>query len=85
MTVVVLSWFSRRDCHSKIFFHVSKDVTFVAFHFSDQRFKPIVTSSLCFSRPSWITLLCMTFKFVYVLVVNSAIHIFMSKIITCIT
>jgi hypothetical protein len=85
VTVVVLLWFSRRDCHSAIFGHVSKVVTFVAFHFSAQRFKPVVTSSLCFTRPSWITLLCMTFKVVYVHVVSSAIHNFMSKIITCIT
>jgi hypothetical protein len=35
----------RRDCHSTIFVHVSKIVTFVTFHFSAQRFKPVVTSS----------------------------------------
>jgi hypothetical protein len=85
VTVVVLLWFSRRDCHSEIFGHVSKVVTFVAFHFSAQRFKPVVTSSMCFTRPSWVTLLCMNFKVVYVLVVISTIHNFMSKIITCIT
>jgi hypothetical protein len=83
--VVVLLWFFKRDCHFVIFVHVSKVVTFVAFHFSAQRFKPVVTSSMCFTRPSWITLFCMTFKVVYVPVVSSAIHIFMSKTITCIT
>ena len=81
MTVVVLFWFSRRDCHSAIFGHVSKVVTFVAFPFSSQRFKHVVTSPLCFTRPSWITILCINFKVVYVLVVSSAIHNFMSKII----
>jgi hypothetical protein len=85
VTIVVLLRFPRRDCHSVIFGHVSKVVTFVAFHFSAQRFKHVVTSSLCFTRPSWITLLCMTFKVVYVHVVIFAIHTFMSKIITCIT
>jgi hypothetical protein len=84
MTVVVPLWFYRRECHSAIFGHVSKVVTCVAFHFSAQRLKPVVTSSLCFTRPSWITLLCMTFKVAYVLVVSSAIHNFMSKIITCV-
>jgi hypothetical protein len=69
----------------EIFGHVSKVATFVAFHFSAQRFKHVVTSSLCFTRPYWITLLCMTFKVVYVLIVISAIKNFMSKIITCIT
>jgi hypothetical protein len=82
--VVILLRFSSRDYHSAIFGHVSKVVTFVTFHFSAQRFKPIATSSLCFTRPSWITLLCMTFKVVYVPVVSSAIHNFMSKISTCI-
>jgi hypothetical protein len=62
VTVVILLWFSRRDYHFSIFGHVSKVVTFVTFHFSAQRFKPVVTSSMCFTRPSWITLLCMTFK-----------------------
>jgi hypothetical protein len=85
VTVVILLRFYRRDCHSAIFDHVSKIVTFVTFHFSAQRFKLVVTSSLCFTRPSWITPLCMTLKVVFVLVVSSAIHIFMSKIITCIT
>jgi hypothetical protein len=66
VTVVILLWLSRRDCHFAIFGHVSKVVTFVTFHFSAQRFKPVVNSSLCFTRPSWITLLCMTFKVVYV-------------------
>jgi hypothetical protein len=42
MTVVVLLWFSRRGCHSAIFSHVSKVVTFVTFHFNAQRFKPVV-------------------------------------------
>jgi hypothetical protein len=84
VTVVVLLWLSRRECHSKIFGHVYKVVTFVAFHFSFQRCKPVVTSSLCFTRPSWITLLFMSFKVVYVTVVSSAIHNFLSKIITCI-
>jgi hypothetical protein len=83
--VVVLLWFSRRDYHSTIFGHVSKVVTFVSFHFSAQRFKHVVTYSMCFTRSSWITLLCMTFKVVYAPVVSSAIHIFVSKIITCIT
>jgi hypothetical protein len=83
--VAILLHFSRREYHSAIFVHVSKVVTFVTFHFSAQRFKPIVTSSLCFTRPFWITLLCMTLKVVYVPVVISAIHNFMSKIITCIT
>jgi hypothetical protein len=32
--VVVLLRFSRRDCHSAIFGHVSKVVTLVVFHFS---------------------------------------------------
>jgi hypothetical protein len=85
MAVVVLLRFSRRDFHSAIFGYVSKFVTFVAFHFSAQKFKHVVTSYLCFTRPSWITLLCMTFKVVYVPVFSSAIHNFMSKIITCIT
>jgi hypothetical protein len=84
VTIVVLLCFSRRDFHSIIFDHVSKADTFVAFHFSAQRFKLVVTSSLCFTRSSWITLLCMTFKVFYVPVVSSAIQIFMSKIITCI-
>jgi hypothetical protein len=56
MTIVILLQFSRRDCHSAIFGHVSKIFTFVTFHFSAQRFKLVVTSSLCFTRPSWITL-----------------------------
>jgi hypothetical protein len=85
VTVVILLRFTRRDCHSTIFGHVSKIVTFVTFHFSAQRFKPFVTSSMCFTRPSWITPLCMTFKVVCIPVVSSAIHSFMSKIITCIT
>jgi hypothetical protein len=85
VTVVIMSWLSRRECHSAIFGHVSKVVTFVTFHFSAQSFKHVVASSLCFTRPSWITLLCMTFKFFYVHVVSSAINNFMSKIITCIT
>jgi hypothetical protein len=85
MTIVVLLWFSRRDCHSAIFGHVSKFVTFVEFHFNAQRFKPVVTSSLSFTRPYWITFLCMTFKLFYVPFVRYAIHNFMSKIITCIT
>jgi hypothetical protein len=85
VTVVILLRFSRRDCHSVIFGHVSKIVTFVIFHFSAQRFKPVVTYSLCFTRPSWITPLCMTFKFVCVPFVRSAIHNFMSKMITFIT
>jgi hypothetical protein len=85
VTVVVLLWFSRRDCYSAIFGHVSKVVTFVAFHFSAQRFKHVVTSYPCFTRTYWITLLCMTLKVVYVLIFISAIHSFMSKIITCIT
>jgi hypothetical protein len=49
---VTLLRFFRRDCHSTIFGHVSKIVTFVALHFSAQRFKPVVTSSLCFTRSS---------------------------------
>jgi hypothetical protein len=77
--------FFRRDCHSAIFGHVSKIVTFVTFHFSAQRFKPIVTSSLCFTRYSLITPLCMALKVVILHVVSSTIYIFMSKIITCIT
>jgi hypothetical protein len=85
VTVVILLRFSRRDCHSAIFGHVSKIVTFVTFYFSAQGFKPVVTSSLCFTRPFWITPLCMNFKVVCVPAVSSAIHIFMSKIITCIT
>jgi hypothetical protein len=85
VTIVIMLQFSRRDCHSAIFGHVSKVVTFVTFHFSARRLKPIVTSSLHFTRPSWITLFCMTFKFVYVHVVSSAIYNLMSKIITCIT
>jgi hypothetical protein len=82
--VVIMLRFSRRDCHSAIFGHVSKVVAFVTFHFSAQGSKPVVTSSLCFTRPSWITLLCMTFKVIYVPIVSSAIHNFMSKSITCI-
>jgi hypothetical protein len=42
----------RRDCHSAIFGHVSKIDTFVTFHFSAERFKPVVTSSLYFTRSS---------------------------------
>jgi hypothetical protein len=83
--VVILLRLSRRDCHSTIFGHVSKIVTFVTFRFSSQRFKPIVSYSLCFTNPSWITPLCMNFKVVCFLVVSFAIHSFMSKIITCIT
>jgi hypothetical protein len=49
--VTLLSFF-RRDYHSTIFGHVSKIVTFVTFHFSAQRFKLVVTSSLSFSRYS---------------------------------
>jgi hypothetical protein len=52
MTIVILLRFFRKDCHSAIFGHVSKIVTFVTFHFSAQRFKPVVTSSLCFTRSS---------------------------------
>jgi hypothetical protein len=85
VTIGIMLWFSRRDCHSPIFGHVSKIFTFVTFHFSAQRFKHVVISSLCFTRPSWITPLCMNFKDVFVPVVSSAIHSFMSKIITCIT
>jgi hypothetical protein len=85
MSVVVMLWFSRMECHSKIFGHVFKVVTFVAFHFSAQIFKHVETSSLCFTRPSWIILLCMTFKVVYVPIVSFVIHNFMSKIITFIT
>jgi hypothetical protein len=85
MIVVILLWFSRRDCHSAIFGHMSKIVTFVTFHFSAQRFKHVVNSSLCFTRHSWITPLCMNFKVVFVHVVSSVIHSFMSKIIACIT
>jgi hypothetical protein len=85
VTIIFLLWFSRRDCYSTIFSHVSKVVTFLSFHFSAQRFKHVVTSSLCFPRPSWTTLLYMNFKVVYVHVVISAIHNFMFKIITCIT
>jgi hypothetical protein len=78
VTIVILSRFSRRDYHFSIFFHVSKVVTFFKFHLSAQGFKLAVTFSLCFTRPSWITLLCMTFKVVYVPIVSSTIHIFMS-------
>jgi hypothetical protein len=85
MTVVLMLWFSRGGFHFAISGHVSKFFTFVAFHFSSQRFKHVVTSSLYLTRPSWITLLCMNFKVDYVHVFISAIHIFMSKIITCIT
>jgi hypothetical protein len=52
VTVVILLRFFRRDCHSAIFGHVSKVVTFVTFHFSAQGFKPVVNSSLCFTRSS---------------------------------
>jgi hypothetical protein len=85
MTIVILFWFSRRNFHSPMFGHVSKIVTFVTFHLSTQRFKPVVTSFVCFTEPSWITPLCMNFKVVFVPIASSAIHIFMSKIITCIT
>jgi hypothetical protein len=64
--VIVLLWFSRKDCHSAIFGNVSKFITFVAFHFSAQTFKHILTASLFFTSPSSIILLCMTFKVVYV-------------------
>jgi hypothetical protein len=54
--IVILLQFFRREFHYAIFGHVSKIVTFVTFHFSAQRFKPVVTSSLCFTRSScWIT------------------------------
>jgi hypothetical protein len=85
VTIVISLQFSRRDCHSTIFGHASNVVKFLTYHLSAQRFKPVITSSLCFTRPSWITLLCMTFKVVYVPNVSSTIHRFMSKIITCIT
>jgi hypothetical protein len=85
MTVFIQLQFSRRDYHSSIFGHVSKFFTFVTFHFSSQRFKLVVTSSLSFTRPSWITPLCTNFKVVFVPIVSSAIHRFMSKTITCIT
>jgi hypothetical protein len=49
---VTLLRFFKRECHSAIFGHVSKIVTFVKFHFSAQRFKPVVTSSPCFTRSS---------------------------------
>jgi hypothetical protein len=62
MTIVILLRFFRRDYHSVIFGHVSKIVTFVTLHFSAKKFKPVVTSSLFFTRPSWITPLCMNFK-----------------------
>jgi hypothetical protein len=52
VTVVILLRFFRRDCHSAIFGHVSKIFTFVTFHFSAQRFKPVVTYFLCFTRSS---------------------------------
>jgi hypothetical protein len=85
VTIFIMFRFSRRDCHSSIFGHVSKNFTFVTLRFSSQRFKHVVTSSLCFTRPSWITPLCMTFKKKIVPIFSSAIHNFMSKIITCIT
>jgi hypothetical protein len=50
MTFVIMLRLFRRDYHSAILGHVSKIVTFVTFHFSAQRFKPIVTSSLCVTR-----------------------------------
>jgi hypothetical protein len=52
MIFVIMLRFFRRDCHSVIFGHVSKIVTFVTFHFSAQRFKPVVTPSLFFTRSS---------------------------------
>jgi hypothetical protein len=52
VTIVILLRFFRMDCHSTIFGCVSKIVTFVTFHFIAQRFKPGVTSSLCFTRYS---------------------------------
>jgi hypothetical protein len=85
VTVVILLRFFRRACHSAIFGHVSKIVTFVTFHFGAQRFKPVVTSFLCFTRSSSVSPLCMILKVVIVPVFSSAIHNFMSKIITCIT
>jgi hypothetical protein len=74
LTVFILLCFSRRDCHYTIFGHMSKVVTLVSFHFSAQGFKTIVVSSLCFTRPSWITILCMNFKVVYVSDIFSAIY-----------
>jgi hypothetical protein len=50
VTVVILLRFFRRDFHSAILGHVSKIVTIVTFHFSAQRFKPVVTSSLCVTK-----------------------------------
>ena len=85
MIVVILLRFFKKDCLFAIFGHVSKIVTFVAFHFSAQGFKPVVTSSLCFTRSYLITPLCMNLKVVIVPVGIFAIHSFMSKIITCIT
>jgi hypothetical protein len=67
MIVVILLWFFRKDCHSAIFGNMYKIVTFVTFHFSAQRFKHVVTSSLCFTRASWITPLCITLKIVIML------------------
>jgi hypothetical protein len=85
VTIIVMFWFSRRDCHSTIFDNVSKVISLVELHFNDQLFKPILASSLCFTRTYWITILCMTFKVVYVLAISSAIYSLMSKIIACIT
>jgi hypothetical protein len=52
VNVVILLRFFRKDHHSTIFGHVSKIATFLMFHFSSQIFKPVVTSSLCFTRSS---------------------------------
>jgi hypothetical protein len=85
MNVVSLLWFSRRDYHSTISGHVSKVFSLVSFHFSAQSFKHVVASFLCFNKRYWITILCITLKFVYVPPIISAIYNFMSKIISCIT
>jgi hypothetical protein len=50
MTAIILLRFFRRDFYSVILGHVSKFFTFVTFHFSAQRLKHVVTSSLCVTR-----------------------------------
>jgi hypothetical protein len=60
---------------------VSKFVALVAFHFSAQGFKLVVAYSLCFTRPSWITILCITFIVVYVSAIFSAIYTLCPKLL----
>jgi hypothetical protein len=82
MIVDIFLWFPRRNNQSTIFGHVSKVVALVAFYFNTQGFKSLVAFSLCFVRPSWITISCVAFIVSFVLGIGSTIHNFVPKIFT---